>query len=112
MLIGKKIVCCRLAVSISDISAFAQYVELVRLQNSILIAYIPSRSQSGSMIVQTDAVMQQMISNVSNIQVMVSNTCMTSCTVACKPHCLINVTCITCISNALLARQSANSHIL
>ena len=67
----KQIVCCRLAVSISDISALAQYLELVRLQNSILIACIPSRSQSGSMIVQTDAVVQQMLSNVSNILVMV-----------------------------------------
>ena len=63
----KKIVSCRLAVSISDISAFAQYLKLVRLQNSILIACVPSRSQSGLMIVQTDAVVQQIISNVSNI---------------------------------------------
>jgi len=99
----KKTDCCRLAISISDISAFAQYLELVRLQNSILIACTPSRSQSGSMIVQTDAVVQQMISNVSNIQAMVSNTCMTSCSVACKPHCIdqcylyhMHMQCIAC----------------
>ena len=40
------------------------------------------------MLVQTDALMQQMISNFSQTHVMVSHACMASGLVVCKPQCI------------------------